>query len=176
MNTSCFFKSGVALLGIVCSLLAGCGGGKSSSTESPASADSAVTSGRSALVDSLWAIPDSMLCGRASGMGQSAMTFVTDAGDTLDLAFSDNEGREAEIIGDREDTARYALTLTADKEGVRRMVNISQLDSHLTGYALHNGLLALPDSTGCLRLVNVEGLTDEAIVAVDEDGVRYQKP
>lgn len=107
-------------------------------------------------------------------MGQSAMTFVTDAGDTLDLAFSDDEGREAQIIGDREDSARYVVTLTADKEGIKRMINISQLDRHMAGYALWNGHLALQNAEGELRLVEVETLTDDAFVAVDEDGVRYQ--
>lgn len=174
MNTSSFFRSGIAVLGVFCALFAGCGGRTSSSTEPVASTDSVVFSGRSALVDSLWAIPDSMLYGRACGMGQSAMTFVTDAGDTLDLAFSDDEGREAQIIGDREDSARYVVTLTADKEGVKRMINISQLDRHMAGYALCNGHLALLNAEGELRLVEVETLTDDAFVAVDEDGVRYQ--
>lgn len=174
MNTSSFFKSGIAVLGVFCALFAGCGGRTSSSTEPVASTDSVVFSGRSALVDSLWAIPDSMLYGHACGMGQSAMTFVTDAGDTLDLAFSDDEGREAQIIGDREDSARYVVTLTADKEGIKRMINISQLDRHMTGYALCNGHLALQNAEGELRLVEVETLTDDAFVAVDEDGVRYQ--
>lgn len=170
------FNLNAVVLSMVCTLAAGCGGGASSTSNDATSTDSTAVVERSPLVDSLWAISDTTLYGRACGMGQSALTFVTESGDSLDLALSDDEGHDALIVGDREDTARYALTLMADGHCVRTIVNLSQLDRHVQGYALHNGRLALPDSTGRLYVVTVEMLTDEAFEAVNENGVRVSKP
>lgn len=170
MKKTCLFLS------MVFSLLwmTSCGGnGKSGKDSDNTNADTTVT--ESAASEILWAENDSTLYGRADGFGQSALTFIANDGKEYDLSLTDyNEKNEAaRIYGDREDTARYALTLSNDKEAVKVMINLSQLDKFSNRYDIHNCHLALINE-GKKDVVEIITLTDSLFEARGESGTFYQ--
>ena len=123
-----------------------------------------------------WVDADTTVYGAADGFGQSALTFITTDGRELDLALSTGEANDqlAIVYGDREDTARYALTIRSDGETVGTMLNISQLEHFLrpAEYEIHNCHLVLK-LNGSAELVTIKKLTDHEFLAVGVSGKEY---
>ncbi len=118
---------------------------------------------------------DSTVYGRADGFGQSGLTLVKADGQTVELSltaehFERADEQYAEIYGDREDTARYALTLCDGGNAVRRMINVSQLQRFLTDYTIRNAQLYLTDANGRLAPVVIEQLDDHVLMTRDTTG------
>lgn len=91
-------------------LFVACGDGKKGQAEQDTS-DSLAVPVKEDL--SCWTNKDSTIYGRADGFGQSAFTLLTSDGRELDIALTcdeEGEGHYGVIYGDREDTARYAVT------------------------------------------------------------------
>ena len=75
--------------------------------------------------------PDSTLWGRmGSGTGMSALEFITEQGDTLELYRTDPyTGEDGLLMGEiRNAEDRFAVTLSADEETMRTAINVSQLE------------------------------------------------
>lgn len=166
-------KHGSALLLLLALLCAACGDRKSES-KVQGGADSVVTP----IVDNVprWTDKDSTVYGRADGFGQSAFTLITADGRELDVALtSDEEGAHHGVIyGDREDTARYALTTRDDGENLGVMINLSQLDKFIKGqYEIYNCHLILKIN-GARDMVDIKELNDHVFVAKGNSGKIYK--
>jgi len=153
-------------------LLAACGRSKSSDTTVPA-ADTTVA--EQAVLPEAMQGRDSTIYGRADGFGQSALTLVANDGRELDLALTAEHHAAgaspyASVYGDREDTARYAVTTCDGGEAVRVLINLSQLERFLKTYAIHNGRLFVPDEGGTFHEERILQLDDELLMTEDAQG------
>ncbi len=157
-------------------MLAACGGGEKKgaggavvSDDSP-DVDSAVT-------DVLFSEPDSTVYAKADGFGMSGCTLVDSAGTFLELGLSNPaataDEAPAKIFGTKQDTARYAVTLTPDGENVLRMINVSQLERFTKDYRIHNARLYLKDDKGDFVEVEILQLDNKAFRAKDAAGKEY---
>lgn len=162
----------------VCSLLIGVllMGSCSGRQDKPADAGGAIDS---SLTDNIGGVPewddkDSTIYGRADGFGQSAFTFITKDGRELDIALTaeDENRRYGVVYGDREDTARYAVTTRDNDENLSVMINLSQLDKFTKAYEIHNCHLVLYDN-GQRELVEIQTLDDHTFVAKGRSGKVY---
>ncbi len=154
-------------------LLAACGGGKSGEQESTIAADTTMIQGADAITG--WADADTTIYGRANGFGQSALTLITPSGQELDLRLTadSTEERYASIYGDREDTARYALTTRDNGDAVSVLINLSQLERFTTNYEIHNCHLVLIGDDGAKEIVEILQLDDHTFRAKGESGKSY---
>ena len=78
------------------------------------------------------------------------LVLVADDGRLLELALTNEAdgsigGHYARIYGDRDDTARYAVTICPDGESVGTVINLSQLDRFTSHYRIHNGTVIITD-------------------------------
>lgn len=123
---------------------------------------------------SCWTSKDSTIYGRADGFGQSAFTLQTTDGRTLDIALTAEDGRSGLIYGDREDTARYAVTVCDDGESLGMMINLSQVDKFIKGkYTIYNCHLVL-NVDNRHDTVTIEQLDDHILVAKGQSGAIYR--
>lgn len=126
---------------------------------------------------SCWTNKDSTIYGRADGFGQSAFTLLTSDGRELDIALTcdeEGEGHYGVIYGDREDTARYAVTTRNNDECLGVMINLSQLDKFIKGlYSIYNCRLVL-----CMEnahdTVDIVELNDRVFEAKGQGGKLYK--
>ena len=99
-------------------------------------------------------LPDSTVWGRmGSGTGMSALEFITEQGDTLELYRTDPySGEDGLLRGEiRNASDRFAVTLSADKESMHTAINVTQLEeiwdkaqtTPYDGWQLWNGRMLL---------------------------------
>lgn len=159
------------LIGVL--LLSSCNGNRSQQADAPTAIDSTTTEGAGGLPE--WDDKDTTIYGRADGFGQSAFTFITGDGRELDIALTSEDGNDhyGTIYGDREDTARYAVTTRDNNESLGVMINISQLEKFTKDYEIHNGHLVLYDN-GHRDLVEIQTLDDHSFVAQGRSGKTYR--
>lgn len=126
---------------------------------------------------SCWTSKDSTIYGRADGFGQSAFTLLTSDGRELDIALTcdeEGEGHYGVIYGDREDTARYAVTTRNNDECLGVMINLSQLDKFIKGqYTIYNCRLVLHEEN-VHDTVDIVELNDRLFEAKGQGGRLYK--
>lgn len=150
--------------------LTACGGKSDPQTKNTDNTDTTQVEGTT------WAEADtdSTIYGRADGFGQSAFTFIADDGKEYDVSLTSDSStpQYGEIIGSRQDTARYALTLSEDREALVAMINLSQLDAITHDYEILNAHLAL-GTDGQREQVSIEELSDTLLRAKGISGKTY---
>lgn len=118
---------------------------------------------------------DTTVYGRADGFGGGGFTLIADDGRELELTLTGegdggDEPSYAHVYGDREDTARYAVTVK-DGEAVDVLINLSQLERQVgTGYVIHNGQLFVPNDAGEWEQVTILQLDDKVLRAQTAKG------
>lgn len=120
-------------------------------------------------------VPDTTIYGRADGFGQSGCTLITDDGRELELALTDEASQKsyATIYGQRNDTARYAVTLRDDGESVAVMINLSQLNRFVADYEIYNCHLILKDKQA-RDWVEITEFSDTLFCAKGRSGKEYK--
>lgn len=161
--------SGIVLAIALCfvvSMVTSCGSNKKGEEQAQADIEAAMT--QSGVTPPDFTDADSTIYGRADGFGGGGFTLITNDGRELELALTDDEGNSkspsyAHVYGDREDTARYAVT-TKDGESVSVLINISQLERQLgVSYVIHNGQLFVPTDDGSWEQVEIIQLDDKVL-------------
>lgn len=152
--------------------LSACSGNKTKSGEASDSVDSTMTESYSTVPE--WEDKDSTIYGRAEGFGQSAFTLVANDGREFDIALTSEKDDDpyGEIYGDREDTARYAVTTRDNDENLSVMINLSQLEKYTKDYEIYNCHLILNDN-GRRDLVTIIELNDSIFSAKGLSGKDY---
>lgn len=160
---------------LLCSaLLCACGGGGEKKSDEAADTVAAEQAPQVPVVDS----PDTTVYGRADGFGQGGFALVADDGRLLELSLTSEadgsiDGHYARIYGDRDDTARYAVTIAPDGEAAATVINLSQLDRFTSHYRIHNGTVIITDGKN-EDPVEIEQLDDHAFRAKGKSGKTYQ--
>lgn len=162
----------VSLL-LISTLLWACGGNVEKKSEEAADTLAAEQAQRMPVVDT----PDTTVYGRADGFGQGGFALVADDGRLLELALTNEadgsiDGHYARIYGDRDDTARYAVTICPDGESVGTVINLSQLDRFTSHYRIHNGTVIITDGENEDPVV-IEQLDDHNFKAKGKSGKTY---
>ncbi len=161
------------LLGVV--FFAACNGDKKEKSTTEAAKDTLSVEASSTVPD--WQERDSTVYGQADGFGQGGLTLVTDDGRELELTLTDESGgREhyGTVYGDRDDTARYAVTTRAGGEAVGVMINLTQLERFTKNYEIYNCHLVLKGEGGLRDLVDILELSDQSFVAKGRSGKVYR--
>ena len=120
---------------------------------------------------------DTSLYGRSIQAGMSTFCLLTDAGDTLLLTRTDEEGHEGRLVGSNHLGDRFAV-LTADEgEALRLAINLSQVDLFVPHYKVVNGRLVLsgPDMERS-DTVSILFLNADSMAVEDAAGVRSLAP
>lgn len=163
----------VSLL-LLSALLWSCGGNVEKKTEEAADTLSAEQAPKVPVVDS----PDTTVYGRADGFGQGGFALVADDGRLLELSLTSEtdgsiDGHYARIYGDRDDTARYAVTIRPDGEAAGTVINLSQLNRFTSHYRIHNGTVIITDGEN-EDPVEIEQLDDHNFKAKGKSGKTYR--
>lgn len=122
-----------------------------------------------------WTEADSTIYGHADGFGQGGFTLVADDGSEWELALTseNDKGNEYGIIyGERNDTARYAITTRDNNEALGVMINLSQLNKFVKDYDIYNCHLILKDGEN-RDWVEIEELNDTVFRAKGKSGKSY---
>lgn len=150
-------------------LFAACGGDKPAATQP--------TTDSVDIVNTVpeWKDADSTIYGRADGFGQGGFTLIAEDGRELELTLtSDRKGTAGygTIYGERNDTARYAVTTRDNDEALNVMINLSQLEKFVGNYEIYNCHLILNDGEN-RDWVEIEELTDTLFRAKGKSGKAY---
>lgn len=153
--------------------LSACNGNKTKTDANQDGLDSTITEGVDLLPD--MSDRDSTIYGKAEGFGQSAFTLIAEDGTEYDIALTSEDLDEhyGEVYGDREDTARYAVTTRDCNESLGVMINLSQLEKFTTNYEIYNGQLILI-TDGVKEAVNIIQLDDNVFKAEGWSGKVYE--
>lgn len=162
--------TGLALC-LAVTLVASCGGNKKGEESPQVDVEAMQTPPLPDFADA-----DSTVYGRADGFGGGGFTLIANDGRELELTLTgegeadDNSPSYAHVYGDREDTARYAVTVK-NGEAVDVLINLSQLERQLgTSYVIHNGLLFVPNDAGEWEQVTILQLDDKVLRAQTAKG------
>ena len=147
------------------SLMMSCGGNK---TEKESNADSIAVS------DEAQEVRDTTLYGVSGQFGMSTFTLITDAGDTLHVSRTGEDGIDGLVAGSLEEGKRYAMTVRENGETIARLINLSQLEGITKEYKICNARLILQNE-GKADTVEVLKLTDTELVAEGAEGKRYEQ-
>lgn len=153
-------------------LLAGCGQGKSSDNNQVT--DTILDSGQIVDTAPAWDDSDTTIYGRADGFGMSAFTLIGDDNREYDVSLTAEDGGShyGHIYGDRNDTARYAMTTYGAGESLDVLINLSQLEKFTKNYEIHNAHLVLRNGES-RDLVDIIELCDTIFRAKGKSGREY---
>lgn len=153
-------------------LLAGCGQGKSS--DSSQISDTILNSDQIIDTAPVWEDSDTTIYGRADGFGMSAFTLISDDNREYDVSLTAEEagGHYGRIYGDRNDTARYAMTMYEAEQSLDVLINLSQLEKFTKNYEIHNAHLILKNGES-RDLVDIIELCDTIFRAKGKSGREY---
>ena len=146
------------------SVMVSCGGNK---TENGGNADSV------AVNEEAQVVRDTTLYGVSGEFGMSTFTLITDAGDTLHVSRTGEDGIDGLVAGSLEEGKRYAMTVRENGESIARLINLSQLEGLTKDYKICNARLILQneDKTDTVEVLK---LTDTELVAEGAEGKRYE--
>lgn len=157
-------KYWIGLLLLSAFALVSCGGNKTGEADS---ADSTAVNAEAL------AVSDTTLYGVSGEFGMSTFTLITDAGDTLNVSRTGEDGIDGMVAGSLEEGKRYAMTVRENGESIARLINLSQVEAIVKDYEICNGRLILKNE-GRPDTVEVLKLTDAELVAEGAEGKRYE--
>lgn len=118
---------------------------------------------------------DSTIYGEAGDFGMSTFSLISDAGDSLLLTRTDEQGRDGQIFGDAQPGDRYAIIISADRQSLVSAINLTQLVRFTKDYKIVNGRLILsPESKP--DEVTIVSLDDDSLVVRGSRGVERLLP
>ncbi|MBQ8098203.1 MAG: hypothetical protein IJ244_01630 [Bacteroidaceae bacterium] len=112
---------------------------------------------------------DTTIYGVAGDFGMSTFSLITDAGDTLLMTRSAEDGTDGVIYGEAKPGDRYALITRDDGDALVKAINLTQLELHTKNYRIQNGHLILhPEAKP--ETVRIERLNANAFEYTKSDG------
>ena len=168
----CLMAVAVALL----ATLSSCGNNKAPDGHKSAGADTVSTESPVLLPEQQG--EDTTTYGRADGFGQGGFTLIAKNGSELELTLTDTSDgspdlQYANVYGDRDDTARYAVIVDKTNMAAKLLINLSQLEKFIGNYEIHNGHLILMND-GKPVAVTIEQLDDHILMCKDKSGNIYR--